>query len=73
MAHGVKEQQRAELHRTVLQGVKNVRGPADSRGAKSYVLDTLLYQFFSENLTGYINRSQPHAGMSDFTPRNSIR
>ena len=50
-----KEQERAELHRTIWQIANNLRGSVDGWDFKQYVLGILFYRFISENLTNYIN------------------
>ena len=46
-----KEQERAELHRTIWQIATNLRGSIDGWDFKQYVLGILFYRFISENLT----------------------
>ncbi len=53
-----KEQDRAELHRTIWNIAKDLRGNVDAWYFKSYVLGMLFYRFISENLTNYINKIQ---------------
>ena len=66
MAHGVKEQQRAELHKTIWQVATDLRGSVDGWDFKSYVLGMLFYRFISENLISYINKGEREAGAPDF-------
>lgn len=54
-----KEQERAELHRTIWQIANDLRGSVDGWDFKQYVLGTLFYRFISENLTNYINDNEP--------------
>ncbi len=71
-----KEQERAELHRTIWQIANDLRGSVDGFSFKQYVLGTLFYRFISENLTKYINNeerrlsatptAQVDAGKKDF-------
>ena len=49
-------QERAELHRTIWNIAKDLRGSVDGWDFKSYVLGMLFYRFISENLTNYINK-----------------
>jgi len=65
-----KEQERAELHRTIWQIANDLRGSVDGWDFKQYVLGTLFYRFISENLTNYINANEPekdfdYAALSD--------
>lgn len=46
-----KEQQRAELHKTIWQVANDLRGSVDGWDFKSYVPGMLFYRFISENLT----------------------
>jgi type I restriction enzyme M protein len=61
-----KEQERAELHRTIWQIATNLRGSVDGWDFKQYVLGMLFYRFISENLTKYINDDECRAGKKDF-------
>ncbi|WP_313811878.1 type I restriction-modification system subunit M [Glutamicibacter sp.] len=62
----MKEQQRAELHKTIWQVANELRGSVDGWDFKSYVLGILFYRFISENLTNYINDGERDAGSADF-------
>lgn len=53
-----KEQERAELHRTIWQIANDLRGSVDGWDFKQYVLGILFYRFISENLTNYINQNE---------------
>jgi len=66
MADNKKEQQRAELHRTIWNIATDLRGSVDGWDFKQYVLGMLFYRYISENLTDYINRGEHEAGNSDF-------
>lgn len=61
-----KEQERAELHRTIWQIANDLRGSVDGWDFKAYVLGILFYRFISENLTEYINKGEHEAGNPDF-------
>lgn len=61
-----KEQERAELHRTIWQIATNLRGSIDGWDFKQYVLGILFYRFISENLTIYINTDEHRSGKKDF-------
>lgn len=54
-----KEQERAELHKSIWEIANNLRGSVDGWDFKQYVLGMLFYRFISENLTRYINSSEP--------------
>ncbi len=61
-----KEQERAELHRTIWQIATDLRGSIDGWDFKQYVLGMLFYRFISENLTNYINADERRTGNKDF-------
>ncbi len=58
MSDTKKEQERAELHRTIWGIANNLRGSVDGWDFKQYVLGMLFYRFISENLTNYINKDE---------------
>ncbi len=57
-----REQERAELHRTIWQIANDLRGSVDGWDFKNYVLGMLFYRFISENITAYINAEEHRAG-----------
>ena len=61
-----KEQERAELHRTIWSIANDLRGSVDGWDFKQYVLGILFYRYISENLTNYINKGEVEAGTPDF-------
>ena len=61
-----KEQERAELHRTIWQIANDLRGSVDGWDFKTYVLGMLFYRFISENLTDYVNKEERRTGTPDF-------
>lgn len=63
---GVKEVERAELHRTIWRIANDLRGSVDGWDFKSYVLGMLFYRFISENLVAYLNEQERLAGDSSF-------
>jgi len=66
MANNKKEQERAELHRTILRIANDLRGAVDGWDFKQYVLGMLFYRFISENLTVYINKNEKASGKVDY-------
>jgi type I restriction enzyme M protein len=56
-----REQQRAELHRTIWKIANDLRGSVDGWGFKQYVLGFLFYRFISENITNYLNEKTRQA------------
>ena len=66
MADNRKEQERAELHRTIWGIANNLRGSVDGWDFKQYVLGMLFYRYISENITNYINSEQRKAGYPNF-------
>jgi len=61
-----KEQQRAELHKTIWQIANDLRGSVDGWDFKQYVLGMLFYRFISEHLTSWFNEGERDAGNPDF-------
>jgi type I restriction enzyme M protein len=53
-----KEQERAELYRTLWQIANDLRGSVDGWDFKQYVLGMIFYRFISENLANFINEQQ---------------
>ncbi|HOT59346.1 MAG TPA: type I restriction-modification system subunit M [Caldisericia bacterium] len=66
MANNTKEQERAELHRTIWNIANDLRGSVDGWDFKQYVLGMMFYRYISENLAGYINIGEWEAGHKDF-------
>ena len=61
-----KEQERAELHRTIWQIANDLRGSVDGWDFKAYVLGMLFYRFISESLTNHLNEQERKAGNPTF-------
>ena len=61
-----KEQERAELHKTIWQIANDLRGSVDGWDFKQYVLGFLFYRFISENLTHYLNEVERKSGNPNF-------
>jgi type I restriction enzyme M protein len=66
MPDSKKEQERAELHRTIWNIANDLRGSVDGWDFKQYVLGILFYRYISENLTSYINAGEHEAGDASF-------
>lgn len=66
MADNRKEQERAELHRTIWNIANDLRGSVDGWDFKQYVLGMLFYRYISENITAYINAGEHEAGDTSF-------
>ena len=66
MADNRKEQERAELHRTIWGVANDLRGSVDGWDFKQYVLGILFYRYISENITTYINEGEREAGNTAF-------
>lgn len=66
MADFNREQERAELHRTIWNIANDLRGSVDGWDFKNYVLGALFYRYISENLCAYVNQIQKDAGIEDF-------
>ena len=67
MIDNKKEQERAELHRTIWNIANDLRGSVDGWDFKQYVLGMLFYRYISENLTAYINDGEHAAGDKAFS------
>ena len=65
-----KEQERAELHKTIWKIANDLRGSVDGWDFKQYILGLLFYRFISENLKNYINEGEHKAGSTDFDYAN---
>ncbi len=61
-----REQQRAELHRTIWKIANDLRGSVDGWDFKQYVLGFLFYRFISENITNYLNEKTRQVGDNSF-------
>ena len=61
-----REQERAELYKSIWGIANDLRGSVDGWDFKNYVLTTLFYRYISENLTNYINKGEREAGEEDF-------
>ena len=67
MVANKKEQERAELHKTIWQIANDLRGSVDGWDFKQYVLGMMFYRFISENITTYIDQNQHKAGETTFS------
>lgn len=56
-----KEQERAELQKTIWNIANELRGSVDGWDFKQYVLGMLFYRYISENLTNYVNNLEKKA------------
>ena len=61
-----KEEERAELHRTIWNIANDLRGSVDGWDFKQYVLGMLFYRYISENITAYINKGEIESGDKNF-------
>ena len=66
MVENKKEQERAELHRTIWGIANDLRGSVDGWDFKQYILGMMFYRYISENLTNYINKVQHEAQDTSF-------
>lgn len=64
--NNMREQERAELHKTIWNIANDLRGSVDGWDFKSYVLGMLFYRYISENLVNYINTLEHEAGDEEF-------
>lgn len=67
MPETTRDQQRAELHKTIWSIADDLRGSVDGWDFKQYILCTLFYRFISENLCAYLAESDgvDYASMPD--------
>lgn len=65
-----KEQERAELHKTIWKIANDLRGSVDGWDFKNYVLGMLFYRFISEDITKYANRRAKESGDEEFNYEN---
>lgn len=70
MSNNKKEQERAELHRTIWAIANDLRGSVDGWDFKQYVLGMLFYRYISENIRNYINVGEHESGSKDFDYAN---
>lgn len=56
-----KEEERAELHRTIWKIADDLRGSVDGWDFKTYVLCTMFYRYISEDLCNFINEDEHRA------------
>lgn len=61
-----KEQERAEVHKTIWAIADELRNGVDGWDFKSYILGFMFYRYISENLIDYINQGEIEAGEVDF-------
>ena len=57
-----REQERAELHRTIWNIANDLRGSVDGWDFKQYVLGMLFYRYISESIIAYINAGEHETG-----------
>lgn len=62
-----KEQELAELHRTIWKIANDLRGSVDGWDFKNYVLGMLFYRFISEDLTHYADQLVQETGEEGFS------
>lgn len=56
-----KEEERAELHRTIWKIADDLRGSVDGWDFKTYVLCTMFYRYISEDLCNFIDEDEHRA------------
>lgn len=66
MSDNRREQERAELYKSIWGIANDLRGSVDGWDFKNYVLTTLFYRYISENLANYINKGEHEAGDTSF-------
>lgn len=68
-----KDQERAELHRTIWAIANDLRGSVDGWDFKNYILGFLFYRFISEDLTAHLNAAEEEAGNSGFNYATDVK
>lgn len=58
MIDNKREQERAELYKTIWNIAEDLRGSVDGWDFKQYVLGMLFYRYISENLKNYIDKDE---------------
>ncbi len=66
MGNTNKQQERAELHKTIWGIANELNFSIYGWDFKQYVLVMLFYRYISENLTNYINKGERDSGFPDF-------
>lgn len=61
-----KEQERADLHRSIWNIANDLRGSVDGWDFKQYVLGMMFYRYMSEYITNYVNGIQHEVGDTSF-------
>ena len=67
MADMTRDQQRAELHKSIWGIADNVRGSVDAWDFKQYVLGMLFYRYLSEDFDHYVSKDEIEAGNAGFS------
>lgn len=57
-----KEQERAEVHKTIWAIADELRNGVDGWDFKSYILGFMFYRYISENITAYFNQNELDSG-----------
>ena len=67
MADNKRDQERAELHRTIWGMANDLRGSVDGWDFKEYVLGMIFYRYISEVFAKFIDDGEHEAGDSTFS------
>ena len=67
MADNKRDQERAELHRTIWGMANDLRGSVDGWDFKQYVLGMIFYRYISEVFAKFIDDGEHEAGDSTFS------
>lgn len=68
-----KEQERAELHKTIWKIADDLRGSVDGWDFKSYVLGFLFYRFICENLCDHIRKNDSSIDYPSLDEQRALR
>ena len=67
MADNKRDQERAELHKTIWNMANDLRGSVDGWDFKQYVLGLIFYRYISEVFAKFIDDGEHEAGDLDFS------
>lgn len=62
-----KEQERAEIHRSIWAIADELRGAVDGWTFKSFILGMMFYRYISENIAEYIEKDERDTGNKNFS------
>ena len=72
MGDNKRDQERAELHRTIWGMANDLRGSVDGCDFKQYVLGMIFYRYISEVFAKFIDDGEHEAGDTSFSYGNAV-